>query len=116
MTFYVGQTVFLRYRDERPHKRNGVDLFEAKITKVGRKWADLDGTHGRFNMDTMRMDGGQYSSPGDVFYSRELYEETVLRNELWGRLKAITSPYTCPEHLSLEDVRWLVNKVTGRSK
>lgn len=45
------------------------------ITKVGRKWISYGEGYdrNRFNAVTLRVDGGKYSSPGEVYISEGAY-------------------------------------------
>jgi hypothetical protein len=44
----------------------------------------------RFDIETGRIDGGGYTTPGDVYPSREAYEEKVLNDQCWEHLKKLT--------------------------
>lgn len=56
------------------------------VNKVGRKWAAID-MHMRIDINTLAADGGNYSSPGQCYLSKEAYEAEVLLNETWDRFK-----------------------------
>jgi hypothetical protein len=78
-----------------------------KITKVGRKWITTTCIHGfttRFDADTMRIDGGQYSSPGMVYADEEDYRRTTLKEELWKDLY-IRLTSQAPDHFTVDDVK-----------
>lgn len=59
------------------------------VTAVGRKWANIEGAHtGRVNVETMEVDGGSYSSPGECFASKEEWLEKTGRRIVWDALKS----------------------------
>ncbi len=80
--FKVGDTVFLVY-DER---RRGLGR-EVQITKVGRKWIDINNGQHRIDRETLRIDGRGYSSPGRVWRTKEEYEDHAKTSQLWSSLK-----------------------------
>lgn len=60
---------------------------ETTVGKVGRKWATMaDLQPPRVDITNgwpMWADGGQYSSPGVYYQSREAYEEDLRLTKLW---------------------------------
>lgn len=52
------------------------------ITKVGRKWAQLDNNE-RIDIKTMLADGKRYSSPGECYASKKEYDAEVEFNKLF---------------------------------
>lgn len=90
----VGDRVFVQYWQRRYH-RDGEPLVEHVITKVGRKWAEIKEPsrvdrdyHMRFDMQTLRIDGGSFSEPGRVYLSREVWEEEQERMNLRRQIRA----------------------------
>ena len=79
---HVGQKLYLVYTDS----RRGTDC-EVTVTKVGRKYAELDIPRFRIFVDTMNVDGRGYSSPGRCFLSREEYEKNVGLQRKWQDFK-----------------------------
>ena len=80
--FKVGDTVFLVY-----HERRRGPNREVAITKVGRKWIEInDGQH-RFDREALCIDGGVYSSPGRGWLAKGEYEDSVKLSAAWFRLK-----------------------------
>lgn len=76
MTMTVGQKlVFVP-------ARKGAKPFEVTVEAVGRRWAYLD-RHGRVDVETFEVDGGQYSSPGQCYGTWEEYEVTTERSRVW---------------------------------
>jgi hypothetical protein len=76
------------------------------ITKVGRKWITLgdDYRQARFDAETMRIDGGTYSSPGRVYANEEDYRSTTLKEKLWQDLY-IRLTSQAPDHFTVDDVK-----------
>lgn len=97
-----------------PHgQRRGSDSagFAVVIAKVGRKWATVkradhpDGWwDARLSLDTLYADGGQYSSPGRAWVSREAYENAVAVNAAWRNFYSRLS-YSAPDGADLEWIR-----------
>lgn len=54
-----------------------------KVVKVGRKWAELD-NRDRVDMNTMKLDGGEYASPGQCYLSREVHDREVELRIAWA--------------------------------
>jgi hypothetical protein len=82
------------------------------ITKVGRKWITLgdDYRQARFDAETMRIDGGTYSSPGMVYADKEDYLRTSLKEKLWKDFR-LRLPDAAPDHFTLGDVENLISLV-----
>ncbi len=98
-----GQKVYCVY-DCRWRRRDGaLDGQWKEILNIGRKWAYL-GPHDRFNMETMRFDGGGGTSPGRVYVSEDSFKKRVRAEAAWKQLHR-RLPMTCPEHLSEDDIR-----------
>lgn len=69
----VGETLFLvAYHS---HNRSGT----FKITKVGRKYAELDGILGRINLDNLTHEDGGYSHYTVYKSEKDLHEKTERR-------------------------------------
>ena len=78
----------------------------AKITKIGRRWITVDDggyKPTRFDAETRRIDGGEYSSPGRVYESEAEYLETTLKEKLWKDFRS-RLPWTAPEHFTTADI------------
>lgn len=60
---------------------------ETTVSQVARKWATMvDHRHPRADITNgwpMWADGGQHSSPGVYYQSREAYEEDLRLTKLW---------------------------------
>ncbi|MFN7927898.1 MAG: hypothetical protein U0Y68_08115 [Blastocatellia bacterium] len=54
---------------------------ELTIEKIGRKWATT--AYERVDLETLRVDGGQYGSPGQCYLSREAYETHQVTMRTW---------------------------------
>ena len=95
----VGQVVWVEI--ERDRKPAGE---EATVTKVGRKWADVSGGHGRrFDIETWDLDGGRYSSPGNVYPCRDDREKELAIIAAWRSFAnaAERYRYTAPPNVTI---------------
>jgi hypothetical protein len=103
MTITVGQELWFVYSDH--YHRRGKDEV-AKVTKVGRKWAELSNGY-RVDLHTLIAEGAGYSSAGRAHVSRAHWEEEKRRKGAWealrGRLReAWGGP---PRGISTENIR-----------
>lgn len=60
---------------------------EITVTKVGRKWADADGTKGRICLETLGVVEGGYTF-GRCVLDREAYEASLEHGKAWRALLA----------------------------
>lgn len=82
MSLTVGQELWFVYRE----RRRGASL-SVKVTKVGRKWAQIDHGGYRIDVDTLNVDGAGYAPPGQCWLTREAWEAEVKRQDAWGKLR-----------------------------
>ena len=76
----VGQTVW--YNDERGRSRSDKELKETVITKVGRKYFELEATY-RSKFDVNTLDKvSEFSSSIKIYLSKEAYDDEVKSNKL----------------------------------
>lgn len=81
------------------------------VAKVGRKWATLDSGR-RINLETLRADGGGYSSPGSCWESKQAYEAEVALRDAWSGFKRrMDREYTKPAHLTLADIEEISKRI-----
>lgn len=104
MSLTVGQKLWFVYSD----RRRGNSL-ELTVTKVGRKWASTCSSGWpesyRINIETLRADGGQYTSPGRAYLSREAYEAELAVDTAWRNLKRwMDGAYSPPSGISIVDI------------
>lgn len=81
----VGQKLWYVPRDSREVSQSR----EVTVTKIGRKWAEIDmgwGRGWRIDLDDWTVDGGNYSSPGRCHISREAWKAETERRRLWDGL------------------------------
>ena len=101
MKFQLGRKEVLWYVP----KYRGISR-EVTVLKVGRKWAGIDLLDGdsfhRIDIVTLIV-GGKYSSPGQCYLSKEVYETKVLVDKAWDALKK-NIPYWASENITLEDI------------
>lgn len=76
------------------------------VKKGGRKWAELERGFSRIALDSLYADGGQYSSPGRCYLSKEEHDQEVERQTAWSSLKRrLDAQYRCPDGVDSEDIR-----------
>lgn len=73
------------------------------VTKVGRKWAQLDNGR-RIDIESMHADGGEYSSPGCCYLSEEYYKAKVALVGAWNSLCATIRYKNAPDGITLGDI------------
>lgn len=85
--------------------------YEVVVSKVGRVWAHIsdvdraDRSHGRIDLETLAVDGGQYISPGRCFRSQAEYEERLRLAEAWDDFrKQVSQQHRRPDHLTIADI------------
>lgn len=76
---------------------------EVTVTKVGRKWAQLDNHH-RIDIETLIADSGGYSPPGACYVNREGYEEELAISKAWACLKQDMQYINIPAGVSAADI------------
>lgn len=61
------------------------------VTKVGRVWAEVTGGHvgWRFDLETLQIDGKDYTSPGTVYLNKEVWFAENGRQSLRTRIRHI---------------------------
>lgn len=76
----VGQTVW--YNGERGRSRSDKELKETVITKVGRKYFELEATYrSKFDVNTLD-EVSEFSSSIKIYLSKEAYDDEVKSNKL----------------------------------
>jgi hypothetical protein len=116
MKFEVGQKLWYVHSDRYSRLGDPADRgAEVTVTTVGRKWVGIDGhlsiRGSRFNMRTMWVDRGRYSSPGRVYLSREEYRRQYAVNLEWSWLKRAI-PDQPPPHITPDAIQ-LIASVIG---
>lgn len=104
MRLLVGQVVFLKLRDR---YRRGSELLESKVTAVGRKWVQFDGGRWRAEKGSLYLDGGQYSSPGEIFLSEAHHHEVAVLGGAWTVFKRQVESSkwgSAPAGVTVEDI------------
>jgi hypothetical protein len=96
----VGQTLIFVPSE----RRRGIDPVEVTVEKVGRKWAAISNRR-RIGIGDLAADGGQYSSPGRCYLSREEYDGKVRAESAWRALsRAIDQRWNPPEGVSVAKI------------
>jgi hypothetical protein len=72
-----------------PHRYQSRDKPKLMVVEtVGTRWAQLEGGP-RFDIETLEVDGGNYSSPGSVKLSSALYEEEMKRMAILQEIRLL---------------------------
>lgn len=91
--FKEGQVLVFDPSDGRREPR------EITTGKVGRVWVQIASagwSDGRFNKETLIIDGRGYASPGRVWLSWDAYRNEKRRLELHARLRRMLDDYSNP--------------------
>jgi hypothetical protein len=100
--YRVGQVLYFAASEQRHREhRHGQHEFEVTITAVGRRWLTVkpgvSNATSRIDIDTLAVDGGQFTSPGRCYRSPEARAETAEARRLWVALRRAVSD--APTHL-----------------
>ena len=91
----VGQTVYLRPTGNAV--RRSSEIKEAVITKVGRKYFEVEPSHfGRFEIESMQQDGKGYVSDYQAYLSLEAIQVEKEHNRLLDEVTKVFRGYGRP--------------------
>ena len=85
-----------------PSQRRG-SPHEVTVEKVGRKWANI-GYRDRIDIETLRIDGGEYSSPGTCYVSKQAYEDEIKLGQAWEAFRR-SIDYSTPKGITIERIQ-----------
>ncbi len=98
--FSVGQKLYMVYAN-----RYQGDPCWVEITKVGRKWLTLK-DNDRVDVETMRIDGGQYSYRGRAYLTKEEHDAELALNAAWRDFyKALPQYGGVPDGVTIDAIR-----------
>jgi len=105
-SFEVGQVLICVKTDH----RRGVEPYPITVKKIGRKWVNYESKYGtgRFDKESMAVDGMGYSSPGQIYLSMEAYQSELHRTAAIKELRALLdwrSGIDLPETVTVQRVR-----------
>lgn len=86
--------------------RRGVPR-EIEVVSVGRVWGYFGGQfrRSRFSLETGRVDGGEYTSSGCVYGSKQEHAIVVEQRLAWDRLtRGMRQLHGAPIHLTIQDI------------
>jgi len=101
---YEGQEVYYHYFGH-SWRNNSGEPIATTVTKVGRKWFEVDANkRTRFSIDTLQNDGGQYSSSSRIILSLVDYRNEQEKQCLYIEIKKYFDSYSRKE-VTLEHLR-----------
>lgn len=77
----VGQRLYIA-----PNTHSHTPCYETITLSIGRRWANI-GSNGRVDLETLLLDGGQYTSPGKAYFSKNEYQEMAAKEAYWLELR-----------------------------
>lgn len=108
-SLFVGQTVWYKELQRRSGDKH--ELVETKISKIGKKYFETETKWlGRFYIDTMKHDAGQYSARYQVYLNKEQHENEIEADKIYSELRNIFSSYGKPT-LELSKLRAILSIV-----
>ena len=108
-SLFVGQTVWYKELQRRSGDKH--ELVETKISKIGKKYFETETKWlGRFYIDTMKHDAGQYSARYQVYLNKEQHENGIEADKIYSELRNIFSSYGKPT-LELSKLRAILSIV-----
>ena len=91
-SLFIGQTVWYKELQRRGGDKH--ELVETKIAKIGKKYFETETKWvGRFYIDTMKHDAGQYSARYQVYLNKEQHENEIEADKIYSELRNIFSSY-----------------------
>src|SRR5690349_21160293 len=76
------------------------------VTKVGRKYFDVDGWAPRIAIDTWLADGGQHISPGACYESEDAHKAFIAQASAWSDFRRdVSNEYTSRTIEQIADAR-----------
>lgn len=100
MPLQVGQKLWFV-----PNDRRSCAPYEVTVEKIGRKWASI-GRRGRINLETLAVDGGGYSSPGQCYEDRAVYEAKVALQAAWSSFQnKVRHQWRVPDGVTMDTIR-----------
>lgn len=88
----VGQKVYLEPINN--NARYSKEIKESRISKIGRKYFELeDKYYGRFFIESMRQDCGQYISGYNAYLSMQEIEDKKEAQKLFAEIKKVFSGF-----------------------
>lgn len=99
--------------DETPH--------DVTVARVGRKWVTIATASGfspwRFDPEEMEIDGGDYASPGNVYWNRFAFDQAQEKRALWTELQTMMRDnYSAPYSLTAGALRQFVSCMRKATK
>jgi len=86
---FVGKSVWYISNN---NNRGNAELRETKIASVAKKYFKLEDAHlGRFFIENLKHDGGDYSPRYRIYLNKEDYEIEIERGKLFAKIRHLFS-------------------------
>lgn len=88
------------------------------VTKVGRVWAEVTGGYvgWRFDLETLQIDGKDYTSPGTVYLDRAVWDLKKKRSQLWSAIRNhVSNNNTVPSHVTVENLEEFLRLIENKT-
>lgn len=110
MKLEVGQKVYLEPTGFDHHQKE--QIVETFITKVGRKYIELDGHRNKFSIETLH-EVSLYSPSWTLYFSKQALEEKIERQKAIWKLRNMFDHYSnASDKLSLQQLRDMLKIAT----
>ena len=91
----VGDKLYFVYNDR--------SCRHVEVEKVGRVWAYLSNDY-RIDLKILRADGGNYSSPGRAWHSKEEYDASRAADKLWWMFRTLVHACHADNYFTAEQI------------
>lgn len=108
MKLEIGQKVYLEPTNANSYRNR--EIVETYITKIGRKYIELEGYYNKFSIEDL-CDVSAYSPSWKLYFSKQEIEDKNERNKILDTLHGIFSTYGVNK-LSLNQLRAVLDIVT----
>lgn len=98
--YTVGQQLWFESNND--YSQRPPTYYQVTVTKVGRKWVELNEGQYKVERDKVHVDGGRYSSPGRLWLTKEDAESYLKLKAAWSDIVRRLSAVSVPKGLTPE--------------
>lgn len=105
MKLQIGQDIYLKPTGNAA--RGSKEIREGKITKIGNKYFETDAYHGRFFIETLYHDAGQYTSNYKGYLSKQEILDEYESNRLFSKISEhfrYRNPFTLDQLKAIDKI------------